>query len=632
VGDFVASQGYKSTIKVKLKQKKHWPGTEQYAKQRKAEQRKARRKARDAARRPPGRPRKPREEEPAEIGPEPELRPFQREGVDFLAEHNWRVLLADAPGLGKTGQVLTAIKENARSLCPALAVVPASIVRNWRREALRWVPGMRVQIAANLSSPIQRGHHLTITTWDMLALRQAELSRYGFRLIVADEAHYAKNPDAQRSQALRAIAEVAPHLLLLSGTPLVNDVDELEILRSLFGSEDPPMLRRLLEDAAPDIPPKRRVVLHADIPDEIRHEYNEVVEIYSEWLQEYLPKILESDADIEAAAERATSMPGLSKLSYLRRIIGRGKVPAAAAWVLEQSRKGEPVVIFGQYVDVLDLLGQSLSRLGLPYVRIDGTTTIEQRQAAVDAFQNGKINVFIGSQAAREGITLTRAANLLFLERWWTPASEEQAEDRIRRITQTRPTTIWYLHAEGTLDDRINEIVERKRTLVAKHIGSATIATTEHSSVMDIWRRVRELARGVDRVSHNPRAQIDLPPLPDNGKSVWAVVFDARAWPIDALQRYLRKNKYRCRKIERSGTTVRIQVRAKTAFEANTTRQITMAPGYAIVVGKPLDADAAARMRRVRAERKRQGVRRLTPRAVKPRVIRPKIAKPPRKK
>lgn len=380
------------------------------------------------------------------------------------------------------------------------------------------------------------------------------------------------------------------------------------------------MLRRLLEDVAPDIPAKRRVVLEAAIPDEIRNEYKEVENIYAEWLQEYLPKIMDNEFDIDAAAERATNSEGLSKLSYLRRIIGRGKVPAAAAWIRQRIQKKEPVVVFGQYVDVLDLLGQCLSKLGIPYVRLDGTTTLEQRQAAVEAFQKGKIDVFIGSNAAREGITLTRAANLLFLERWWTPASEEQAEDRIRRIGQTRTTTIWYLHAEGTIDDRINEIVERKRTLVARHIGTATIQTSVLAEVLDVWQQIKELQNAVPLVCHNPKAEIDLPPLPKNKDQVWAIVFDAQAWPLDALQRYLRRNGYRCRKIERSGVVIRIQVRAKTMFEAGSFFRKTLADGFGVVLGAPLDHDAAARMRRVRSERKRQGVRRLTPRRMKPKL------------
>ena len=602
-----------NTIKVKVKRAKAWPsglrpgkpGKRRIVSHRVGGRRKARPKA---------------IEDWTYHGPPPELRPFQREGVDFLAEHDWRVLLADAPGCGKTGQVLVAMRENVRTLCPALAIVPASVVKNWAKEAHMWMPGVKVQLAANLVTPLVRGHHLTVTTWDLLAARKDEFCRYGFRLVVADEAHYAKNPDSQRSQALSEVAERAPHLLLLSGTPMVNDVDELMVLRDLYGEEEPPMLRRLLEDVAPDIPAKRRVVLEAAVPDEIRNEYKEVENIYAEWLQEYLPKIMDNEFDIDAAAERATNSEGLSKLSYLRRIIGRGKVPAAAAWIRQRIQKKEPVVVFGQYVDVLDLLGQCLSKLGIPYVRLDGTTTLEQRQAAVEAFQKGKIDVFIGSNAAREGITLTRAANLLFLERWWTPASEEQAEDRIRRIGQTRTTTIWYLHAEGTIDDRINEIVERKRALVARHIGTATIQTSVLAEVLDVWQQIKELQNAVPLVCHNPKAEIDLPPLPKNKDQVWAVVFDAQAWPLDALQRYLRRNGYRCRKIERSGVVIRIQVRAKTMFEAGSFFRKALADGFGVVLGSPLDHDAAARMRRVRSERKKQGVRRLTPRRMKPKL------------
>lgn len=557
--------------------------------------------------------------------PTPALRPFQREGVDFLAEHNWRVLLADAPGCGKTGQVLTAIKENVRRLCPALAVVPASVVQNWRNEAEMWIPGVRVQIAADVNAPLERNHHLTITTWDVLASRQEEFIDYTYRLLVADEAHYAKNPKAQRTQAVEAVAQSVDHMLLLTGTPLVNTVDELEVLWGLFGTENPPMLRRLLEDVAPDIPAKKRVTLRVEIPDEILHEYREVVALYEQWLEAYLPKIMDDPIDVEAAAERATSSEPLSKLTYLRRIIGRGKIPAAVAWTLSMIKKGEPVVIFGQYTDVLDLLGQYLSKLGVTYTRLDGSSSTEQRQASVDAFRSGQVDVFIGSRAAAEGITLVRAANLLFLERWWTPAAEEQAEDRIRRLGQKRPTTIWYLHADGTLDDRITDIVERKRALVAQHIGTATIEHQSSPETLSVWRKIKELSKGVPLVSHNPKAALDLPPLPDNEKIVHSVIFDATRWPIDALQRHLRRNRYRTRKIKRQNHVMQIIVRSTTGFVPNTIRRVKLAEGIILEIGKPLNAaDAAARMRLVRAERKRRGVSVLTNRKVKPKVLRAK--------
>ena len=591
----------------RVKRAKSWPGMPKPPKKGAKRRRKARaRKRRELKRRQPY------------SGPPMVLRDFQRIGVDFLAKHDHRVLLADAPGCGKTPQVLVAIKENPRKLCPALVVVPASVVENWRIEAERWIPGVRVTMANKLKKPLRRGAHITITTWDLLAARWEEFASFGFRFLVCDEAHYAKNPEAQRTKALIEVAAQVPHTTLLTGTPLVNDADELQVLKGLISKDkDPPMLRRLLEDVAKDIPPKRRVFVYAEIPDEIRNEYNEVVQVYEQWLTEYLPNVMDNAAAIEAAAERAVNAESLSKLSYLRRILGRGKVPAAAAWILNMVKKhNEKVVVFGQFIDVLDLLGQAMAKLGITYVRLDGTTTQEQRQAAVEAFQSGKIDVFVGSQAAHEGITLTKAANLLFLERGWTPAGEEQAEDRIRRIGQTRTTTIWYLHAEDTLDDRITEIVEHKRRLTSQHIGTATIETSTIPDVLDVWQRIKVLSEGVPLVARNPKAALDLPPLPDK-RRVFSVIFDSRRWPFDSLQRHLRRHGYRTRKIQREKLLIQIQCRAVSAFRQGSVRRLKLADGIWLEMGRPETRDAA-RMKTVRAERKRLKKRRLSKRVVRP--------------
>ena len=543
----------------------------------------------------------------APVGPPPTLRPFQREGVDFLAEHNWRVLLADAPGCGKTPQVLVAIRENAQKLCPALAIVPASVLRNWRNEAERWVPGVRVQIIDKRDTPLRRGCHLTVTTWDVAAAQKDDLLAYGFRLLICDEAHYAKNPDTHRSIAAREIADRCPHVLLLTGTPMLNDVEELRVLEGLFGTEAPPMLRRLLEDVALDIPPKRRVYLHAAIPPAIRGEYEQVVADFGEWLDEYLPRVLGDAAAAGDAAERALAAEPLAKLAYLRRILGRGKVPAAAAWVRRMAKRKEPVVVFGHYSDVLDLLGQSLSKLGIAYVRLDGSTSTEARQAAVEAFQAGEVGVFIGSSAAREGITLTRAAHMLRLERDYVPAYEEQSEDRIRRIGQTRTTTIWYLHAENTVDQRISEIVDLKRALVARTIGSATLEHVEMAEIIDVWQRIPELQGGVPLVADNPTASIDLPNLPPSAV-VQSILLDPAQWPIDGIQRVLRQRGYRQRSIERlPGGGMRLHCRSLGAFRGGKVRQIRVAPGLAVLVGKRAQTGAG----RMRATRRVQKTRKL---------------------
>lgn len=541
--------------------------------------------------------------------PPPELRPFQREGVDFLAANNWRVLLADAPGCGKTPQVLVAMRENAKTLCPMLVVCPSSVAWNWRREAVRWVPGVKVHVIEGFSGPLPRGVHITICPWDVLAARLPDLMARSFKCIVADEAHYAKaGAETQRGRALQSICATAPHVLLLSGTPLVNTADELETLRAMFGAEPPAMLRRLLEDVAPDIPPKRRVTLKTTIPDDIRSEYDKAKEEFGEWLDEYLPRVLDDASAAESAASKALAAEPLAKVAYLRRILGRGKVPGAAAWTASMVKRGEPVVIFGQFSDVLDLLGQALSRLSIPFVRLDGTASRQQRQIAIDAFQAGKVPVFIGSMAAKEGITLVKARHLLFMERWYTPAAEEQAEDRIRRIGQTRPTTIWYLHADDTIDERISEIVDAKRGIVAANIGTATIEHIDAPTVMDAWERMRTLKDGVPTVASNPDASLPLPKLPDP-RIIHAVLFDATKWPIPDVQRALRAAGYRQRKLDRQGNTVRIEVRAKGAFLPGTLRTARLASDFGMVAGKPAPT-RAARSASYRALKRQQAQRR----------------------
>lgn len=542
----------------------------------------------------------------------PTLRPFQREGVDFLAANNWRVLLADAPGCGKTPQVLVAMRENAAKLCPALVICPSSVVLNWKIEAERWVPGVKVQIVDGLNGPIRSGYHLTVCGWDIIAPRLADLLARRFKLVCADEAHYAKaGEETQRGRALQTLAATAPHLLLLSGTPLVNDADELATLRAMFNTDSPPMLRRLLEDVATDIPPKKRVTLRTAIPDEIRAEYDRARAEFGEWLDDYLAKALDDPGAAESAASRALAAEPLAKLAYLRRILGRGKVPGAAAWIASMVRKGEPVVVFGMFSDVVDVLGQMLARMQIPFVRLDGTASRGQRQQAIEGFQlRGEVPVFLGTQAAKEGITLHRARHLLFLERWYTPAAEEQAEDRIRRIGQTRATTIWYLHADDSIDDRISQIIEAKRGIVAANIGTATIEHIEYDGVLDAWQRMKVLADGVPSVAENPTAAIPLPRLP-NPKIVHAVVFDGSQWPIPDVQRALRAAGYRLRGLRRKGKMVRIEVRSVGAFLPGSIRAVKLAEGLGVQAGRPVTTDA----QRAAAYRRAQGAKPLTLRA-----------------
>ena len=535
---------------------------------------------------------------PRVVAPPPMLRPYQREGVDWLKANSYRALLADAPGVGKTPQVLVAIREDARLLCPALVVAPASVVYNWQREASRWLAGARTYIVEDTSTPLPTAHpHLMICSWDVLAARSAELAARGFRLVVADEGHYAKNEEAHRSQALALLCSRAPHRLVVTGTPLVNDPDELRVLQELLGVQNPPMLRRLLEEVCPEIPPKQRVMLQVTMPATLRAEYDRVALEFEDWIARYFAKVMDDPHGAENAATRALASEPLAKLSYLRRVLGRGKVPAAAAWVLSHVQRGDSVVVFGEHADVLDFFMRALTVLGIPYVRLDGKASKMERQTAVDDFQAGKIKVFVGSSAAHVGITLHRAKHVLFLERWFTSAAEEQAEDRVRRFGQMKPTTMWYLQAEDTIDDRIAHIVEAKRALVASTIRAVDTETVDAPGGIAAWERVRALADVVPTVEAQPSSRIELPKMPAP-QFVHAVLFDSGRWPMAETIRALRIAGYAAKETTQQGKIIRVVVRMNTSFRRGTLREIRIGEGMAVLGGVPAAAASRAQNRR----------------------------------
>ena len=545
------------------------------------------------------------------------LRPFQREGVDIMKKNDFKAILADSPGLGKTIQVLYLLRENIKALCPAIIIAPSSIVENWRREAESVIPGCRVQTVKDTKTPIGKGFHLTIIPWDMLHRKISEIKLRKFKFAAADEAHYAKGGDkTRRGRALKELSGKIDNKVLMSGTPIVNKKDELEILKLFFDGGDPVLIRRLLEDVAKDIPKKTRVKLKVEIPSELRDEYDKVHSEFEDWIDDYLHKTFDGSQDesisVSDRVEKTMKAEPLAKISYLRRVLGRAKVPAAAAWIKSMLSKKEPVVVFGMYIDVIDVLGSILSNLKIPFVRLDGTMNRGQRQVSIDAFNSGKVDVFISSMAGREGLTLIRKdfpdlkkpANLLMMERWYTPAAEEQAEDRVRRIGQTRETFIWQLHACDTIDDRIDEIIENKRDIVREEIGSSIIEKIEPDNVMDLWKKLDiNIREAIPRVSENPDASINLPKI-SKPKCIHAVIFDVNKWSIYAVQRYLRMNGCRQKKLFKKGNVAKILCRSQAGFKIDSIREMKEGEDFIFLAGKPA-VSQAERMRNLRFLRQR---------------------------
>lgn len=460
------------------------------------------------------------------------LKPFQREDIASLRKFNYRALVANSPGTGKTIICLSAIAQDAAALTPTLIIAPASVVTNWRREAQKWIPGVRVHGINDTRSPLPRNAHLYVISWSLLPVRYLELIGLRCKLIIADEAHAAKNEEALRTQALGILARRSPHLVLLTGTPLINRTGEMDALRDLLGvpeGQPIPMLRRLLEDVVPEIPPKTRSTLPITLRPKDAAEYESAEGDFAEWLETELARRM-SHGEALATAQRALAAEALVKTGYLRRLLGQAKVYAASDWIARAVRLGEPVVVFAEHRETIEQLQNLLKRQRIGYVTIEGSVGRRDRQHAIDLFQAGRAPVFIGSKAASTGITLTRAKHLLFIERYYTSAEEEQAEDRIRRIGQTQPTTIWFLHATDTIDDRIATIIEVKREMIRKAIGSADTPERDEDAAVELIASWNEHAASPFKGAETDLGHgKPLPPIPAP-HDVCALVFKGQRW------------------------------------------------------------------------------------------------------
>lgn len=436
------------------------------------------------------------------------LRPFQVAGVRYLLAQR-QAFLADEQGLGKTVQALATLE--ADGAYPAVVVCPASLKLVWEREAGIWVGHRSLQVLEGRSGAI-RPADITIVNYDIVEAHAQSLGRLGPRALVLDESHYVKNPRAKRTKAVRRLADALPRTglrLALSGTPVLNHPDELisqlrvlgrlgdfgsgaRFHRLFEGSEREARLhwhlrrrcfvRRLKQDVLPQLPQKARVVVPIELSN--RTEYRTAEEDVIAWLRQQPLDLRELEAKIAATlrAER------LAQLGTLRMLAAHGKLAAAISWIHDFRQSGEALVVFAHHVDVLEtLVARNPDALHLL-----GRDSTRARQAAVDAFQDpdGPGLLIASTGVAAQGITLTRASNVAFLELEWTPALMDQAEDRVHRIGQHDAVTAWYLLAAHTVDEDLSQVLERKRGLV----GAVTDGLEDDSeaTVDAVVRALRE--------------------------------------------------------------------------------------------------------------------------------------------
>jgi SWI/SNF-related matrix-associated actin-dependent regulator 1 of chromatin subfamily A len=417
-----------------------------------------------------------------------ELKPFQRAGVCYLLRRR-RAFLADEQGLGKTIEALATVQ--ASEAYPAVVVCPANLKLNWLREIERWLPGRSVRLLSGLGrSSGSDDAEITVVNYDILEARLPELLAEHPQAVVIDEAHYCKNPAAKRTRAVQKLAAGVPAeglVLALSGTPIVNRptelISQLRILGRLedFGSgvqfgarfrgadahqrlhwhlRARCYVRRLKRDVLPQLPAKTRAVVPVELDNEA--EYRLAERDLLAWLRSQPLDLRELDAKVAAAlrAER------LVRLNALKLLAARGKLAAALAWIHDFSTSGERLVVFARHREVQRAVVERFPSA----LHILGEDRPGARDEALRSFQEadgpGNQLIVCSMEVAGQGLTLTRASNVAFLELDWTPAKHDQAEDRCHRIGQRDAVTAYYLLAAETVDETIATLLERKRAVI----------------------------------------------------------------------------------------------------------------------------------------------------------------------
>ena len=430
------------------------------------------------------------------------LYPFQRDGVGWLVGRA-QGLLGDQMGLGKTVQALAA-HPPGRAL---LVVCPASVKAVWLAEIRRWRPDLAPRALYGRQErpvwPDPGGVDAVVVNYDILPDERGAPPRGA--TLVADEAHYAKNPSAKRTKRTKRLVEAAlgsgGRAWFLTGTPLMNRPPELwDLLKALgvrrdvfaswadfcrlfnrrwdherqewvWGEPGPEvaerlrrvMLRRRREEVLPDLPTKtyRDVRLGFALPAEVKEACDRAVAD----LRERGIDLADPNLDARSLADIERAM--LASVHAARRLLAEAKIPTAHEIADDYEAAEEPLLVFSYHRGPVESLG---ARPG--WAAILGGLPAPERARLVEEFQGGRLRgLALTIGAGGVGITLTRAAHLLYVDQAWTPAWNEQSEDRACRIGQTRGVLVQRLLADHDIDWRVAEILDRKRRLIDKTLG-----------------------------------------------------------------------------------------------------------------------------------------------------------------
>jgi len=484
-----------------------------------------------------------------ELPPVPEFDRLSPKGLEIMA-HQARFLeavrqghrtflLADEPGLGKTAQSVLAA--SVADAYPLLAVVPNVVKMNWAREVERWTPQRRATVIHGDGDTVDAFADVFIVNYEVLDRHLSWLGSIGLKGMVVDEAHFIKNLTSQRSQNVLALATRIreqvrdPLLLALTGTPLINDVEDFDAIWRFLGwtnGEKPGpdlmekldatgltpadkafypaardavismgIVRRKKKDVAADLPDK----LVADLPVELDDEFGRSIRAAEQELGQRLAakyrRIIEArgdrvvldeiDEDIVRLVahgeleESKSTTNGAENVFTMVRKIGQAKALLAADYAAQLQRSVGKVVFFAKHIDVMDAAEAHFADAGLRTVSIRGDQTTPARQQAIDAFnKDPEVAIAVCSlTAAGVGLNMQAASNVVLAELSWTAAEQTQAIDRVHRIGQDEPVTAWRIIAAHTIDTKIAELIDSKQGLAQRALDGEQVDPTSSDSV-----------------------------------------------------------------------------------------------------------------------------------------------------
>lgn len=444
------------------------------------------------------------------------LFPYQRAGVLEMSQRRGRALLADGMGLGKSIQALAFWRFNRMG--KTLIICPKTLILNWKKEILEGLAGIDAEDIVPILDAKQNvvwDKMFYIINYDVMDKWVKQFNEAQFDLLILDEAHYIKNSHARRTKQVFAVAEPIPHVLALTGTPILNRAIEIWNLLHLldpvtYGQKggfvkrftqianpaidtegetsvaeaddasfrsfrDPEelgrilretvMIRRTKQEVLKELPPKVREMIILPCDQASMEPYRQSEEEFVKYLIEQrmtIGQFLRSVVDGHNI--RGTQL--LASLTKVRQQAVMAKLGAAIEWIENFLESGEKLIVFAHHREPIHRLQEQFGSVAVSFT---GEDKLEDRDAAVKAFQSSpdvKL-IIISIKAGGTGITLTAASNVAFLETDWSPGNNEQAEDRAHRIGQeAESVNIYYLVAEGTIDVPIYNLVREKAEML----------------------------------------------------------------------------------------------------------------------------------------------------------------------